>query len=95
MRKKFLNKMNLLLGAVSLGLAGCHSAKPAASENGMPSAKKYGPPPTEEKIMLMYGAPVDDFPVEKDTVPTPPPVVDVKPDEPTPCIYGVVFPDDK
>ena len=98
MRKKFLNQMNVMLGALSLSLAGCHTAKQTVPSPENPPAKKYGPPHLEV-IEEKYGIPAKflEEPIEEapaDTVAEPlpvkygaPPVIDeVK------CLYGVPSP---
>jgi hypothetical protein len=59
MKKKFLHHANLVLGALSLALAGCHSAKQAAS-------------PKEPVYMVKYGVPTEQV-MPKDSTPTPQP----------------------
>lgn len=59
MRKKFLIRINLLLGAISLALAGCHATKKTVQD---------------DRIRLMYGVPVEMVQQETtpaDTVKTP------------------------
>ena len=61
MRKKFLNRMNVLLGAVSLTLAGCHSTKQAAQNPEQMPMLKYGVP---AEVIALYGVQLpDDYPV--------------------------------
>ena len=85
MRKKFLNHINILLGALSLGLAGCHSSKQ--------QVVLYGPPPMEEKygipeVVALYGV-VEPTP-EEDADTT---FMEVRPQEPPIlCKYGVPAP---
>lgn len=57
MRKHILSTLNVLLGAMSLGLVGCHTGKNATKENPRPMMK-YGVP-TEQRVVAMYGVPVD------------------------------------
>jgi hypothetical protein len=52
MRKRFLNRMNVLLGAVSLTLAGCHSSKQAVPEATPRPMLKYGVP---AEVIALYG----------------------------------------
>ncbi len=89
MKKKFLNGINIMLGAMSIGLAGCHVSKQAASvsESSM-GPKKYGPP--SDVVRPMYGVPVTE-PLSQDTVSTPAPSPQPVPvpDEPVVCKYGV------
>ena len=89
MKKKFLNGINIMLGAMSIGLAGCHVSKQAASvsESSM-GPKKYGPP--SNVVRPMYGVPVTE-PLSQDTVSTPAPSPQPVPvpDEPVVCKYGV------
>ena len=93
MRKKFLSQMNVMLGALSLSLAGCHSTKQTVSQDD-PPAKKYGPPRLEV-IEEKYGIPSDlqEEPIDSVPEPTPvkygPPVVE---EEPVKCLYGVPYP---
>lgn len=65
MRKKFLIRINLLLGVISLALAGCHATKKTVQD---------------DRIRLMYGVPVEmvqqettpaDTVIPADTVKTP------------------------
>ena len=93
MRKKFLRRMNVLFGALSVSLAGCYGSQKAfVAEHGGP-AKKYGPPP-EPELLEKYGIPPEllDEPVENDTVPPPEPVIKplygVPVPEPEPVVYG-------
>ena len=98
MKKRFLNKLNVFLGMLSLGLAGCHTVKqPVQCLYGPPpEPKKYGPPP---EVVEKYGIPpelldepidegqIPEEPKPKYGVPTPPE------DEPVKCLYGVPYPD--
>lgn len=43
MKKYFLTKLNFLLGALSLGLAGCHSAKNAVNNDVTPVTVEPAP----------------------------------------------------
>ena len=79
MKKKFLTKLNFLLGAASLGLIGCNVAKSSVQtpvkEDPFDGPKKYGPP---LEIAV---------PLPEETQPAP------DPDEPTPVKYGAPLPD--
>lgn len=56
MKKRFLTSMNVVLGTLSVALAGCGSAKKAVSSPVEEApAKKYGPP--HEEIVEKYGIP--------------------------------------
>ena len=56
MKKRFLTYVNILLGAMTLGLIGCHSSKQALVKYGVPpEPEKYGPP---AEMIAMYGVPV-------------------------------------
>ena len=97
MKKQFFTTMNVLLGAMSLGLVGCHTGKNATKENPRPMMK-YGVP--TERIVAMYGVPVEqsddllmpaDTTIVQDTVvaPAPEEMPQPKP-EPRPIVkYGV------
>ena len=54
MKKRVIHYINLVLGIVSLSLAGCHTQKPAAPESAPRPMLKYGVPPQHEVIAL-YG----------------------------------------
>lgn len=56
MKKHILNTVNILLGAASLGLIGCHTGKNAAKEGPRPQLVKYGVP---TEVIAMYGVPVN------------------------------------
>ena len=57
MKKRFLNSVNVVLGALSVGLVGCHTGKKATTDNGpRPQMMKYGVP---TEVIAMYGVPVD------------------------------------
>ena len=56
MKKHFLNKWNVVLGAASVLLAGCHTTKSAVKESGDPVMVKYGAP---AEVIAMYGVSVD------------------------------------
>lgn len=51
MNKKVLFRINVLLGVLSLWLAGCHSSKSAASKQPPRPMLKYGVP----EVRAMYG----------------------------------------
>lgn len=53
MNKRVLVRINVLLGVVSLWLAGCHSSKSAASKEPPRPMLKYGVP----EMRAMYGVP--------------------------------------
>jgi len=55
MKKKLLNGINAVLGAMSLGLVGCASSHECLY-GPPPEPEKYGPPP-EEMVMAKYGPP--------------------------------------
>ena len=75
MKKKILTKINCLLGATSLALAGCHSLNSSVSDSSVLEPKKYGPPPmvdqkpTEPPVELRV--PPEEIPVCKYGVPMP------------------------
>lgn len=88
MKKFFLTKLNVLLGAASLSLIGCHTAKNAAPVRNDAAApvrsdatpeRMYGPP------MIVEPAPQKPYPEPLPEEPAPAPA----PDEPTPVKYGV------
>ena len=86
MKKKFLTRMNVVLGALSLGLAGCGSCKKAAtSDDGPRVPRKYGVP--EEVIVEeKYGIPPYlDEPIDE---PVQAPDTVIAPPEPIPVVYG-------
>ena len=64
MNKKLLFRINILLGVVSLWLAGCHSSKSTPKEPERPMMK-YGVP----EVRALYGVVWPDAP--QDTVSTP------------------------
>ena len=68
MRKRFLNRMNIMLGAVSLTLAGCHTSKQAVPEREPQPMLKYGVP---AEVIALYGVQLpDDYEIpEVPTVP--------------------------
>ncbi len=56
MKRKFLTRINWLLGSLSLLLAGCHTQKQV---------------PANDKIMVLYGVSYEDYrPVESDSLST-------------------------
>lgn len=83
-----------MLGALSLSLAGCHTAKQTVSSEDHP-AKKYGPPPFEV-MEEKYGIPAELLEEPVDSVPAPAPVKygppPVAEQEPVKCLYGVPYP---
>lgn len=83
MKKKFLNRMNIMLGAVSLTLAGCHSSKQAATDSTSRPMLKYGVP---AEVIDMYGVPMPEEcvipevpPTQEDTTAAPEPTIEPKP----------------
>ena len=74
MKRKILTRVNVILGAVSMVLAGCHSGKKAAQNTPPRPMLKYGVP---TEVRAMYGvpadvlAPVDSTAAPKDTVAVP------------------------
>jgi hypothetical protein len=86
MRKRILAKINLLLGAVSLSLAGCHttSKAPAPVKYGpFNEPKKYGPP------VEVVRAPEEEAPIEEPPAPPASPQFIPQQEEPVVCKYGV------
>ena len=75
MNRKFLFRINVLLGVVSLWLAGCHSSKSATKEGPARPMLKYGVP----EVRAMYGVatpeaqPADTLSAPADTVVMPEP----------------------
>ena len=70
MKKRFLTRLNVILGIMSLGLAGCHSTKKAAApEASAEPMVKYGVP----EVVALYGVPVEgvDFPAPPQQMPAP------------------------
>ena len=56
MRKRFLTRLNILLGAVSMTLAGCHSQK--AVTNPQPAEPAQPTPAVEPgEVICLYGVP--------------------------------------
>ncbi len=88
MKKKFLACVNILLGAISLSLVGCHTAKQATVLYGPPPEEKYGIP--EPEMVAMYGVPtpIVEEQQDKDVItPDRPPKHDVPV-----CKYGIPMP---
>ena len=76
MRKSLLVKTNLLLGAVSLTLAGCHNVASSVKQGSYEEPKKYGPPPMmdlqpPEPPVEIRIPPEEEIPVCKYGVPMP------------------------
>ena len=95
MKKRILNKLNVLLGMLSFGLAGCHTCrKPVETLYGPPvMAKKYGPPP---EVVEKYGVPSEllDEPIDEEPVPEEP-TIEEPPVTSEPILkpkYGVPYP---
>ena len=98
MKKRFLHRVNIVLGALSLTLAGCHSNKAVVQDGAPRPMLKYGIPP---EIRAMYGVQVDynpaDFQLPTDTVaapdtiaaPNPVPAEQPKQDEIIMTKYGI------
>ena len=90
MKKHFLARVNILLGAISIAFAGCHSNKSVLVKYGAPDPiEKYGIP--EPEVVAMYGVP---SPVVEEVQQEEPIVVKPRPTEPEPpvCKYGVPMP---
>ena len=65
MKKEVLLRVNALLGALSVALAGCHVQKKAAESQ--PQEEEEKTPVIEVKEPeVLYGAPVDFYPKEKE-----------------------------
>lgn len=63
MRKNFLHRLNLIIGAVSISLAGCHTTKQSVQTSGNETqAFEPAPPPPPEPIP--EPKPVDPPPVK-------------------------------
>ena len=60
MKKNFLLRVNVLLGVISLWLAGCHSSKATVKEEPRHPRLKYGTP----EVRAMYGVMMPDEPVD-------------------------------
>jgi len=78
MKKNFLKRINLLLGTVSVALAGCHVQKTVAEQQ--PNDNEAPQPVIEEtnpipEAICLYGVPVEDYaqPAPKYGVPRPVP----------------------
>ena len=81
MNKKVLFRINVLLGVMSLWLAGCHSSKSATSKQPPRPMLKYGVP----EVRAMYGVATPEIqPVDTATVPETPADTVVMP-EPKPA----------
>ena len=94
MRKRFLTRLNIILGALSMSLAGCFTSQKAFASKNPPEPKKYGPPP-EELLIEKYGIPpyLEEEPEEPvqepDSVPgNNPPDAFIKEPEPLSTLYG-------
>jgi len=57
MRKTFLIRANVLLGTLSLLLAGCHTTKKAAASQSEAPAKQDEVGVANDRIVCMYGVP--------------------------------------
>ena len=57
MKKKFLKAMNVMLGALSVGMLGCKNAPKECLYGPPPPEDLYGPPVPEEMVMPKYGPP--------------------------------------
>lgn len=71
MKKRILTTMNVLLGAMSVGLVGCHVGKNATNPAQRPMLL-YGVP--TERMMAKYGVPVrpvDELQLPADTIDAP------------------------
>lgn len=66
MKKEVLLRVNALLGALSVALAGCHVQKKAAESQ--PQEEEQKPPVVieEPEVRVLYGVPVDFYPKEKE-----------------------------
>jgi len=88
MKKRFLQSINLLLGIVSMTLAGCHTHKNVATQEVPRPMLKYGVPPAE--VRAMYGVPSPE--VEQQIEPQAPDTVPELKTDSVPqviCLYGV------
>ncbi len=56
MKKQFLNRVNIILGALSLMLAGCHTTKKVAQDTPPRPMLKYGVP---TEVVAMYGVNIE------------------------------------
>lgn len=95
MKKRFLNRMNIMLGAVSLTLAGCHSSKQAVTDGTPPQMFKYGVP---AEVIALYGVQMpEDYvlpeqqPAPADTTAAPEPTIEPRPGDPEIIVtkYGI------
>ena len=62
MKKKFLRNLNLLLGAASVALAGCHTQKKAVEPTPAPETDKpvvEQPKNPDEPVVCLYGVPAE------------------------------------
>ncbi len=68
MKKSFLIRINAILGALSVLLAGCHSAKKA-----VPLNPDNGQKDAPGEVICMYGIPpyLLEEPIENDSIPQP------------------------
>lgn len=58
MKKRIRNAVNVVLGALSVGMLGCRTPQPKECLYGPPPPEDlYGPPMPEEMIMAKYGPP--------------------------------------
>ena len=57
MKKKILNGINVILGALTLGFLGCKNTPKECLYGPPPPEDLYGPPVPEEMIMAKYGPP--------------------------------------
>lgn len=91
MKKRVLTRLNIVLGTLSLLLAGCHTSKKVTQDGTPPPLLKYGIPP---EVRAMYGVPTPDMPADTlaapaDTVVMPQKPVRPKDREPILVKYGV------
>lgn len=68
MKKQFLIRVNIILGALSLLLAGCHSSKKAAQSTPPRPMLKYGVP---TEVVAMYGVTLEADTLKADTTAVP------------------------
>ena len=62
MKKNFLRNLNLLLGALSLTLAGCHTQKKAAESTQNDQGEKPQIEQVQEgEVKCMYGVPAENY----------------------------------
>ena len=64
MKKEILLRVNALLGALSVALAGCHVQKKAAESQ--PQEEEKTPVIEVKEPEVLYGVPVDFYPKEKE-----------------------------